>query len=589
MCSCGNDECQSIGKHPRISKGCKGATTDAAIIEQWWKTWPDANIGIATGTASGLVVLDVDPDREGDKSLAELENLNGRLPNTLESKTGSGGWHCFFECTDGMLKNSAGKVGDGLDVRGEGGYVVAPPSLHRSGDRYEWKNNNRLQGMPTWLVNSASSEKKSESGEHSLTELWLTDQSAILEGERNDKLFKIGSAMRGDGLSETEILTELRQANQDRCQPPLPDSELQTIAQSACRYEPDEPLGTEKLIRSWGDFATSEFSEGEKILRELERGEVGLLAAATNIGKTTLSLNLALQLSAGGRLMPIASGRPEGLKVLYIDGETREARLQRDIGVMQRYFNRYEKERASKNLHIICDAQLGGISLNLSNYKHMQIVKREACKFEPDLIIVDTLSALFELKNENDNAEVSSRVMKPLACLAKETNAAILLLHHIGKQSEDAQAGIKAYRGRGASALGAAARYVLVLTQHPNSPNRVVLTCAKSKGISFPDTVMKLDSNGRWFTTTDEDAPKVPSSYERVVETVKGFNREVSRADIEEALKSLSASTIGKRLKSAVEIGDLRSPKYGFYCSSEVAHLPVTVDDDQVSKLKEDA
>jgi RecA-family ATPase len=310
---------------------------------------------------------------------------------------------------------------------------------------------------------------------------------------------------------------------------------------------------------------------------------VGLLVAATNIGKTTLSLNLALQLAAGGEFLPIANAHERGLKVLYIDGETREGRLQRDIYVMQRYFNGGEKELLRKNLHIGCDAELDGFPLNLSDETHMRIVKREACKLKPDLIIVDTLSALVDLQAENDNAEVSKRVMKPLAGLAKETGAAILLLHHIGKQSEDAQAGIKAYRGRGASALGAAARYVLVLTPHANSPGRVVLTCAKTKGISFPDTVMKLDANLRWLTKTGEDAPRTASSYERVIETVKKFNREVSRGNIEKAVKSISPSQIGKHLKTAVEIGDLNNPRYGFYCSPEVAHLPTAIDDDQVS------
>lgn len=584
MCSCGNDDCQSIGKHPRISNGCKGATKDEAIIEQWWKTWPDANIGIATGTVSGFVVLDVDPDRDGDKTLTELEQVSGDVPETLQSRTGSGGVHYLFLQPETVIKNSANKLGDGLDIRGEGGYIVAPPSLHRSGERYKWKNDNALLPMPAWMIDALVVDKsKSELNTDKPKEFLLTEHSAILKGERNDTLFRMASGLRGQGLTEPEILAALGQINEDRCEPPLHASELSTIAHSVCRYQPDEPVFNYPLVTSWGEFSTTKFPEVENILLGLERGEVGMLIAATNIGKTTLALNVALQLAAGGEFLPIAKAPENGLKVLYIDGETRKARLQRDIHVMQKYFNKSEKELVKKNLHIICDAEIDGFQLNLSDQKHMQIVKREVCRFEPDLIVVDTLACLFDLQSENDNAEVSKRVMKPLAGLAKDTNTAILLLHHVGKQSEDAQAGVKAYRGRGASASGGASRYTLLLTQHPNSPSRVILSNVKIKGIAFPDIVMKLDPHSRWFSPTSEDAPRKKSSYEDVIEAVKNFNREVSRKEIENAVKTISPSQIGKRLKAAVENGDLRLARYGVYCAPEVAHFTATVDDDQVT------
>jgi hypothetical protein len=100
--------------------------------------WPDTGIAVRTGAESGLVVLDVDPQHGGDDTLAELLAAHGVLPITVECFTGGGGRHIYFRHPGGEVRNSAGKVGPGLDIRGDGGYVVAPPSPHPSGRRYEW-------------------------------------------------------------------------------------------------------------------------------------------------------------------------------------------------------------------------------------------------------------------------------------------------------------------------------------------------------------------------------------------------------------------------------------------------------------------
>jgi hypothetical protein len=100
--------------------------------------WPDANVAIATGMESGIFVLDIDPRHGGDKSLEMLENQYGSLPATLKSKTGNGGWHLFFRHPGTPIPNLISKIGSGLDIRGDGGYVVAPPSLHQSGAYYQW-------------------------------------------------------------------------------------------------------------------------------------------------------------------------------------------------------------------------------------------------------------------------------------------------------------------------------------------------------------------------------------------------------------------------------------------------------------------
>jgi hypothetical protein len=149
-CSCGNPDCKSIGKHPRTGRGLHDASTDPAVILQWWTRWPDANIGLLTGYQSG-VVLDVDKRHEGDKSLAELESEHGPLPPTPKSQTG-GGWHLMFKHPGGKIGNRS-NLRPGLDLRADLGYIVAAPSLHANGNHYQWiVPPDELAEMPDWLL-----------------------------------------------------------------------------------------------------------------------------------------------------------------------------------------------------------------------------------------------------------------------------------------------------------------------------------------------------------------------------------------------------------------------------------------------------
>ena len=152
-CSCGRAECPSPGKHPRTPRGLHDATRDPATLRAWWRRWPQANLGVRTGAApdgAGLVVLDVDPAHGGEASLAGLVEVHGPLPATLGVATGGGGRHLYFAHPGGTVANSAGRLGAGLDVRGDGGYVVVPPSRHPSGARYRWRAASVAE-LPGWL------------------------------------------------------------------------------------------------------------------------------------------------------------------------------------------------------------------------------------------------------------------------------------------------------------------------------------------------------------------------------------------------------------------------------------------------------
>lgn len=250
-CSCGSPACTSQGKHPRyhsqsLADGLKSATIDSLPITAWWQLWPDANVGIVTGRESGIVVLDVDPDHGGDDSLRDLERANGELPHTPTATTGGGGTHYVFAHPGKLLPNSAGKIGPGLDIRGDGGYIVAAPSMHKSGHVYTWNSEAHPQDvkpapMPKWLLDLAFGTQAEQGGSGSAKQA-APLPAMLAEGSRNVMLTSLAGTLRRRGLEEFTIYKSLCAANVEMCHPPLPDDELKAIAHSVARYEPGAPL-----------------------------------------------------------------------------------------------------------------------------------------------------------------------------------------------------------------------------------------------------------------------------------------------------------------------------------------------------------
>lgn len=159
LCACGDAGCKSPCKHPLgalVRDGCHDATREPDTIRRWWSEYPDANIGIATGAPSGVWVFDVDEGSGGDVSLASLVEQHGPVPGTLRVRTGRG-WHYYFAYQPGM-KNSAGAT-QGLDARGDGGYVVAPPSMHATGRRYEIADDVPVVVAPLWVLDALRRKK----------------------------------------------------------------------------------------------------------------------------------------------------------------------------------------------------------------------------------------------------------------------------------------------------------------------------------------------------------------------------------------------------------------------------------------------
>jgi hypothetical protein len=230
--------CRKAAKTPLIEHGRNDTTTDEATIRHWWTRWPEANIGIATGHESGIFVLDDDPKHGGPQSVEALERTHGPLPPTVHAITGSGGGHRVFAHPGApvRIRNSVQTLGPGLDIRGDGGYIVAAPSLHPNGTPYAWRDGHSPREMvparaPEWLlslITASPSERHTGANGHRV----------IAEGERNDTLFRDGCAMRTRGFGYEAILAALLLENEHCCRPPLDTDEVETIAASAARYDP---------------------------------------------------------------------------------------------------------------------------------------------------------------------------------------------------------------------------------------------------------------------------------------------------------------------------------------------------------------
>ena len=217
-------------KVPAVVGGCKVATTKRTTIERWWDKNPQYNIGIATGNkSSGLVVIDLDVDKnkgiDGYDVLIDWQNKHGKLPETWQSITGRGGYHYFYK--DAIVHSNRVGLYEGVDIRGEGGYIVAPPSVHPNGNIYEWE-----QGPEEYeiaqvdnIVNDFLKGEKQRRDSEDKTNFKVPE--LIPEGERVDTIVRLIASLRTKGLDDDAIKAAVRVENEKRCNPPLKEKELE--------------------------------------------------------------------------------------------------------------------------------------------------------------------------------------------------------------------------------------------------------------------------------------------------------------------------------------------------------------------------
>jgi Bifunctional DNA primase/polymerase, N-terminal/Primase C terminal 1 (PriCT-1) len=218
--------CRVRDKRPATANGFKDASRDHEQIRAWWQSEPNFNIGIATGTMSSIFVVDVDDDG-GEHELCKL----GVLPDTVEAITARGR-HIYFRMPRIQIGNSAGKVAPHVDVRGDGGYVLAPPSIHPSGRRYCWSvdSSSAFADAPLWLLDKLTDQPCRRADPSELI-------SDAAEGQRNDRVARLAGHLLRHRVHIQMTANLLLAWNAQHCIPPLGDDEVLRTIDSISKCE----------------------------------------------------------------------------------------------------------------------------------------------------------------------------------------------------------------------------------------------------------------------------------------------------------------------------------------------------------------
>lgn len=468
-----------IGKKPLTENGFLDASKDATNVQAWWSKWPTANIGIPTGRASGHFVLDVD-GHQGNKSLAELEKKHGSLPTTLEAVTGGGGRHLYFALrTEEMVPSSVSKLAPGLDVRGEGGYVVAPPSIHPDTRRtYVWNSKVKPVHAPAWLTKVLQRPAPSNaSGVGGVVQV----PGAIPKGRRNATLTSLAGVMRRRGFSPEAIEAALLTENLAKCQPPLADDEVKRIAGSVSRYEPasihsahpQDGVWAERKLQfvTAAEIAASTPESVCWIVRPwIAAGSITELDAKVKLGKTTFITQLIRKVLDGAPFMDESTAKTG---VVYLT-EQPPASFRETLsraGLLGR-----------ADVSVLFWRETLGVPW--SDVVRSAIAKCKACG--AGLLIVDTIAQFARLHGDAENSAGDALLaMEPLQ-EAAAADIGVVMVRHERKSGGDV-----GDSGRGSSAFAGAVDTILSL-RRPEGKTRPTLRViqALSRFSEVPDEVI---------------------------------------------------------------------------------------------------
>lgn len=440
VCTClKKASCASPGKHPRTINGVKDASKHPNVVANWWHRWPDSNVGIATGTWSRVFVVDVDADKGGYESLDRYERESGRISDTYAVATGGGGKHFYFECPIiGDVPNPVG-FRPGIDVRGDGGYVVAPPSLHKSGRRYTVCDDQPVakppldasRSGPDGVFTLLDAIRRGRRGSGGAT------IDCIGTGNRNSSFFRVACAMRRNGFGEDAIEAALLLENA-RLPEPLPDSEIADIAASSVKYPPEllqdvggEPDdGSETLpFHTLANIASEDYRPEWLVKNFWLRGSFGMVAGAEKTLKSYLSSCVALAVASGRALFgtfPVASSGP----VVVFYGEGSRHLFYRRLMHLGKLFGLSESE--VKGLPIVCVDKTAAVLSGTFE----RTLSKALDEYKPMLVQVDPLYSYHGAEKNAANLHESSQVLTALSGPATEANAALQVINHFNKGGE---------------------------------------------------------------------------------------------------------------------------------------------------------
>lgn len=581
-------------KRPATENGCKAATTDKHKISDWWDKHPDSNIGIATGSISGgLVVIDLDVDENkginGYEVFKEWQQENGELPESWQSITGRGGYHLFYR--DSAVNHNRVGLYDGIDIRGEGGYIVAPPSIHPNGRRYEWEQEPgeyELAQVNSRVVSFLTGKVPEDCGKQSFS---MPDM--IPEGQRTSALVSLIGSLKAKGLDNEAIKAAVRAENERKCNPPLTDWELEKTVFPALKrgWKTTEPYygkvtckdGIFRPAACSNNLEMVSMTEVEEKMPEwlitdyLPKYQITVMAGDGGSGKTTAWCAMAAAVSSGKKSFleqyipdDFAIFEPE--KVLFFSSEDS--------------FEYTLKGRLKKNGANV--SNIYSISLKDERFSEIKfnspLLEKLIEKYRPALVIFDPIQSFIPSDIQMGQRNAMRACLNPLIGLGEKYKTTFLIIVHANKQQ-----GVYGRKRIADSAdIWDIARSVLLVGQTQQKGIRYISHEKSNYGptgetvlFSIQDGLVKFegytDKKDRDYVSENDylthQQPQRDEAKEFVLEYLKDGEKE--SADLDAAAKAMSIGNgTLKRAKSELRASGLikyQSRGYGkekkFYVS----------------------
>lgn len=468
------------------------ATTDPATVENWWTERPTANVAVATGADSGIVVIDIDDGDAGDYSLAALQDEHGTLPATVEQFTGVGR-QLFFRHPGETIKNRVA-LAENIDVRGDGGYVVVPPSTHPNGKDYVWEASSdptdgcELADRPAGWINLLSVPPEPDRGTQETT----PNAAEIPQGKRNDVLFKMAASMRARGFVREAIKAALDEHNRQCCRPPLPDDEVRRIWTSASQYKPDEQARTESHETTPVIVRASSITPRRVAWLWPGRfaiGKLSIIVGDPGTGKSHLAIDIASRVSTGAAWPDNRLASRDAASVVLLSGEddaedTIVPRLLAALADIDRILIVQGVTRTKDGP----DGRLLTLSLERDLPALESAIKSAT---EAKLVVVDPLTCFLGGIDSHKNSEVRG-LLAPLSEMASRLGVAVVTISHLNKSA----GGSPLYRVMGSLAFCAAARSVWAVTKDKGDPSRRLFLGVKNN--------LSRDTQGLAYSITND-------------------------------------------------------------------------------------
>jgi hypothetical protein len=539
-------------KQPLTANGFKDATTDPEKIEEWWSIHPDANVGIATGDMSGgLVAIDMDVDKDEGKdgyhTFLDWCNANYViLPDSWLSITGRGGYHLVYRSMF-PVPSKIGWLKD-VDIRANGGYIVAPPSIHPNGTRYEWEQDPSEYELITtddidveYIMNSILSSNKS-AGEP----LKVPDE--IPEGHRDELMFKLACKYQAMGMSDEAMLAALRIENETRCKPPLSDREIKKKVKQAQKYakgeivsitDNSETVAKRKTYGKTGrkieeditehdmDMPTLEqFEEREKewlVPGYIPKGCVTLLCSDGGIGKTTIWCDTLAAFTTGRTTI-----FDKALETPFHTGDVHDVMYFSKEDPTEEILKGKLREAGADQSHIRCfgldDERLSKI------WYGSLLLEKLVEKYKPDIVVFDTLQAFLPEGVDMAKRKDMRDALNPLNALGAKFGTSFLMVMHTNKSANSGRQRMADSSdiwdlGRSALMAGRTKEDNVCYLSHEKSNygrlQRTILFSISETGVIFKGTSKKKDRDYvAEGTVSAAPTPKLDEARDFILENV---------------------------------------------------------------------